>query len=135
MKKKRMSNTKQLTVISIIVLGIGALFYSVFTFLGASEKARLYLIIGIAISFIFYLVTNLIKLKKGEVLYDERDGYIEKESNAISFSIFQFVLLILGLITYTSGKININLSGLLFLLFTIMWITDIVVRFFVKRKN
>jgi hypothetical protein len=135
MKIKKMSNSKKLTFLSVIILGIGALFYIIFSLLGADNKSKFYLLVGIGIAFVFYLVTSIIKLKKDGVLYDERDGYIEKEATAMSYNVFQIILLVVALIAYKSGEVKVNLSGLIFLLFVIMWITDVVVRFFIKRRN
>jgi len=135
MKVKKMSNSKKLAIISVIVLCIGALFYGVFSILGADEKSKFYLIIGIGIAFVFYLVSSIIRLKKDGVLYDERDDYIEKKANATTYSVFQGILLLIGLITYKLGEIKINISGLIFLLFFIMCTTNVIVQLIVKRKN
>lgn len=135
MKIKRMSNAKKLTILSIIVLSIGALFYGIFSLLGADEKSKFYLIIGIGVAFLFYLVSSFIRLKKDGVLYDERDSYIEEKANAISYNVFQVILMVIGLITYKAGEIKINVTGLIFLLFFIMWITDVIVKFIIKRRN
>lgn len=135
MRIKKMNNTKKLAILSIVILGIGTLLYGIFSLLGADEKSKFYLIVGIGIAFVFHITTSIIRLKKDGVLYDERDGFIEKEANAISYNVFQVILLVLGIIMYKSGEIKINVSGLIFLLFSIMWITDIIVQFIVKRRN
>ena len=135
MNIKRMSNSKNLAILSIIVLSICELFYGIFSLLGADEKSKFYLIIGIEIAFLFYLVSSIIRLKKDGVLYDERDSYIEEKSNAISYNVFQVLLMVIGLITYKAGEIKINVTGLIFLLFFIMWITDVIVKFIIKRRN
>jgi len=132
---KKMSEHKKLAVVLIIALGIGALMYSYFALVGVNETTRLYILMGMATMFVFYLGSSIYKLKKDSVLYDEREGYIEKETNAISHDVFRVVLLLLGLLTYTTDEITINVSGLIFLLFGIMWITDMIVHFIIKRKN
>ena len=57
------------------------------------EKSKFYLIIGIGIAFLFYLVSSFIRLKKDGVLYDERDSYIEEKANAISYNVFHIYII------------------------------------------
>lgn len=135
MKIKKMSNSKIILILSIIVLGIGALFYALFSLLGADEKSKFYLVVGLGIAFVFYIASSIIKLKRDGVLYDEREDHIEKESNAIAFTVFQGILMLVGLLTYKLGEVKINISGLIFLLFFIMWLIYGIVQFFVKRRS
>ncbi|MFL0270080.1 hypothetical protein [Candidatus Clostridium radicumherbarum] len=135
MKFRKMSNSKKILILSVIVLGIGALSYALFSLLGANEKSKFYLVIGLCIAFVFYIGSSIIKLKRDGVLYDEREGHIEKESNAIAFNVFQGILIVLGLLTYKTGEIKINISGLIFLLFFIMWLVNCIVQLFVKRRS
>ena len=135
MRIKKMSNSKIILILSIVVLGIGALVYALFSLLGADQKSKFYLVIGLGIAFVFYIVSSIIKLKRDGVLYDEREDHIEKKSNAIAFTIFQGILIIFGFLTYKLGEVKINISGLIFLLFFIMWLVYGIVQFFVKRRS
>lgn len=134
MKIKNMSNSRIILILSIIVLGFGALVYAIFSLAGADEKSKFYLILGLGIAFVFFIISSVIKLKRDGVLYDEREDYIEKQSNAIAFSVFQVILIIVGLLTYKLGEIKINISGLIFLIFFVMWLVYGIVQFFVKRR-
>lgn len=134
MKIKNMSNSKKILILSIIVLGFGALVYAIFSLAGADEKSKFYLVVGLGIAFVINIISSIIKIKRDGVLYDEREGYIETQSNAIAFSIFQGILIVVGLVTYKVGEIKINISGLIFLMFFIMWLVYGIARFFVKRR-
>lgn len=134
MKIKNMRNSKKVLILSIIVLGFGALIYAIFSLAGADEKSKFYLLVGLGIAFVINIISSIIKLKRDGVLHDEREDYIEKQSNAIAFSIFQGILIVLGLASYKLGEIKINISGLIFLMFFIMWLVYGIVQFFVKRR-
>ena len=85
MKIKNMSNSKKILILSIIVLGFGALVYAIFSLAGADEKSKFYLVVGLGIAFVINIISSIIKIKRDGVLYDEREGYIETQSNAIAF--------------------------------------------------
>lgn len=135
MKLKNMSDSKKLVFISLVVLVVGAAIYGLFEIAGYDEKSKSYVIIGMGIAFIFFIISSIIRLKRDGVLHDERDDYIEKESNATAFTLFQIILAAIALLTYKLDKIEINISGFTFLLFFIMWIVYGITYFFVKRRS
>lgn len=135
MKIKNMSNSKKLIVLSLIILIFGALFYGLCQVLGYDEKFKFYILIGMGISFIFYLGGSIIKLKRDGVLYDERDGQIEKEAGAITSDVFQVILFAIALLTYNLKTVKVSIGGYTILLFFLMWIINGIVSFYIKRRS
>jgi hypothetical protein len=41
------------------------------------KKSKFYLVVGLVIAFVFYIVSSIIKLKWDGVLYDEREDHIK----------------------------------------------------------
>lgn len=134
MKIKNMNNSKKLIFLSLIILIFGAVFYGLCQVLGYDEKFKFYILIGMGIAFIFYLGGSIIKLKKDGVLYDERDGHIEKEASAITFDVFQIILFAIALLTYNLKTIKVSIGAYTILLFFLMWIINGIVSFFIKRR-
>lgn len=134
MKLKKMSNTKMVLILTVMVLGIGGLIYALFAIAGVNEKSKFFILVGLGIALIFNIGRTVIKLKREGVIYDEREGHIEEKSNSISFTVFQIVVMLLVLLTYKAGEIKINISGLLFFLLLIMWLIYGIANFFIKRR-
>jgi len=135
MKVKSLSETKIILLISAIVLGVGVLLTGLFYLLGYSSEIKLYFAIGIGIGLIIFIINSIIRLKKNGVIYDERDNYIEKETNSISFTVFQIILSVFVLATYRLGDIEINVSVFALLLFFVMWMIYGIVYLFVKKRS
>lgn len=135
MKVKNVSDSKLKLIISVITLGVGAFILGLFYLLDFDGEIRFYLGIGVGIGLIIFIISSIIRLKINGSVYDERDSFLEKETNAISFTIFQILLSIFILATYKMGDIKINVSAFSLLLFFIMWTVYGIVFFFVRRKN
>lgn len=135
MKVKNVSDSKLILIISVITLGVGAFILGLFNLLDFDGEIRFYLGIGVGIGLIIFIISSIIRLKINGSIYDERDSFLEKETNAISFTIFQILLSIFILATYKMGDIKINVSAFSLLLFFIMWTVYGIVYFFVRRKN
>lgn len=135
MKVKNVSDSKLILIISVITLGVGAFILGLFYLLDFDGEIRFYLGIGVGIGLIIFIISSIIRLKINGSVYDERDSFLEKETNAISFTIFQILLSIFILATYKMGDIKINVSAFSLLLFFIMWTVYGIVFFFVRRKN
>jgi uncharacterized membrane protein len=133
-KIKNLSNSKKVVVLSVGVLIFGAIFYSFCDLLGYDKKFKFYILIGMVIALVINIGSSIIKLKMDGALYDERDSHIEKQSNAVTFDIFQIILALIGLFTYNIKTINVSLGGYTFFLFFLMWIIRGLVSIFVKRK-
>lgn len=135
MKIKNMSNSKKLTLLSGVGIGIAVILYSVCNILGYDSKIKLYILIGIGLGLVISIVSTIVKLKRDGAIYDERDGHIEKKANAIAFDIFKIILLLIVLLTYNVQNSNINIGGYTFLLLMVLWIIRGITYFFVKLKN
>lgn len=135
MKVKNVSDSKLILIISVITLGAGAFILGLFYLLDFDGEIRFYLGIGVGIGLIIFIISSIIRLKINGSVYDERDSFLEKETNAISFTIFQILLSIFILATYKMGDIEINVSAFSLLLFFIMWTVYGIVFLFVRRKN
>lgn len=85
--------------------------------------------------FLFYIGGSIVKLKRQGAIYDERDSHIERKASSIAFSISQIMIAAFALLTYNQEKIEINIGGLMMMLFFVIWILYGIVYLFVKIKN
>jgi len=121
MKVKNLSDSKLILIISVITLGVGAFILGLFYLLDFDEKIRLYISIGVGIGLIIFIISSIIRLKINGSIYDERDNYLDKKANSISFTIIQILLSIFILTTYKMGDIKVNVSIFSILILFCKW--------------